>query len=142
MLFRSRVCARFGVIDDVGLNGVRHAATRRRQRLREPSGPGQQLFRLFRHLSLLQVLDAVARTRALRLPHCCEDAGLGYAAEIVADRRRPAGSDHVEIDRLSYAVGMGQGTRLAVVSLIDGIYRYRYRSVESRVGKECVSTCR
>ncbi len=45
-----------------------------------------------------------------------EDAALGHPAEIVLDRRPPAGLHHVEIDGLGQAIGLGD-------PLLDGVGR-------------------
>ena len=60
------------------------------------------------------MVDELRGLLALRLAHRLEDAGLGDAAEIVVDRRPPAGLDHVEPDRAREAIGLDETALHAV----------------------------
>ena len=91
-------------------------SVRRAQRLGQPARAVEQPFGLLRHVGLLQVVDELRRLLALRLAHRFEDAGLGDAAEIVVDRRPPAGFHHVEPDRLREPVGLDE----AALDAMDG----------------------
>jgi len=77
------------------------------QRFGQPARLGEETFGFGRHVALLQMRDEVGGPLAGAFAHGFEDARLGDAAEIVADRRAPAGFGHVELDRLRQTIRFG-----------------------------------
>src|SRR5712672_848821 len=84
------------------------------QRLGEPTGVLEQALGLLGHLALLEVVDELQGTLALRLTNRFENPRLGDAAEVVVDRRSPANLRHVEIDRTRQAVRLVEATLQAM----------------------------
>lgn len=76
------------------------------QRLGQPAGVGQQTFGLLGHVALLHVVDELRGPLAGGLADGLHDAGLGDAAEIIADRRPPSDLRHVEARRPRQSVGL------------------------------------
>ena len=81
-----------GSVDQIDLGPlIDHA-----QRLGQPAGISQQTLGLFGHIALLQVPDQFSGTVTSALAHGFNDARLGHAAEIIANRWPPAHCHHVE----------------------------------------------
>lgn len=68
------------------------------QRLRQPAGIIEKTLGLLGHIGLLQMVDQLRGRLTLCFPNRFEDAGFCDPAEIVADRRSPSHSRHVESD--------------------------------------------
>ena len=79
---------------------------REAQRLRQPARLGQQAFGLLGHVALLHVVDELRGALAGAFPNSFEDARLGDAAEVIADRRPPSDFSHVETRRPRQPVGL------------------------------------
>src|SRR5579859_1545389 len=76
------------------------------ERLRQPAGAIEETLGLLGHVGLLQMVDQLRRGLAFGLPNSLKNTGLGDTAEIVVDRRSPAGLDHVESDGARQHVGL------------------------------------
>ena len=79
------------------------------------------------------MLDQLRCLFASRLAHRLDNAGLGHAAEIVVDRRRPAGRHHVEADGLRDAVGVGERSRPPIPGLAHRVDAERDAMGEQRM---------
>ena len=93
----------------------------RAQRLRDPARARQQPLGFPRHVGLLEMVDQLHRRFALGFPHRFEDARLRHPAEIILDRRRPAGRRHVEVHRAGQRIGMVDAPRTAVPRFVRGV---------------------
>ena len=89
----------------------------------QPEAVGEKAFGLARHVALLQVVDQLRFLLAAAFAHGFENAGLGDAAEIVVDRRRPAGRDHVEADVAGDDVAMGDRAGAAIPGFAQDVDR-------------------
>ena len=87
------------------------------------------------------MIDELSGPLAARLPDSAKDSGLGDAAKIALDGRRPASSDHVEIHDLGDPVSMGQCAGLAVVGLENRIERERDAVGEQRLPAVAIERC-
>lgn len=125
-LFGMHVFGRIVLDRDVSRgNGVadRHVVDSEPKRFRKPSAAFQQPRGFTRHILLLQVINELRRLLAFRLADRLKDMRLRHPAEIVVDRRLPACLHHVEADRASEPIGMGDRRRPSVPWLnnrIDG----------------------
>src|ERR1700728_4226675 len=108
LIVREKRRQRFVTVRNTPIDRFRVEGNRCAQRLGEPAGSFQQALGFFRHFCLLKVVDELRGLFALRLADRLEDAGLGYAAEIVVARGPPAGFDHVEPDRARETIGLGE----------------------------------
>ena len=96
-------------------------AARRAQRFGQPARTRKHLLGLPRHVSFLQLLDALRLFGALRLAHGFEDPRLGHAAEEIIDGRRPAGRGDVERQDTRETIGVGDGPRPAAPGFMHGV---------------------
>src|SRR5208282_3126859 len=102
------------------------------QRLRQPAGVDEKPFSLLRHIALFEVVDELRGPLTGALPDRLEDPALRHAAQVIVDRRPPAGFDHVQPDSLCEAIGLakaavepllrGAGAAVAVGLLVEGVH--------------------